>query len=210
MALRAGQRVDLVFTVGQRVLERDNILHLIRLIEQRQQPLVLGGQRCQTGFDIGILLGHVLARTRAVHHMHAAAELLVKHLKLLLRNTQDIACMPAACIAGKTARFKIAACIRCHFLNICRGFVEILRFERQIGVQNQLGILSHRRKVRTALSGICRRVLGPAVRVIRHTAAVTGCRRCRIADACSAGGKQQQKCKEQGEQSFFHNGHLVS
>ena len=43
MALRAGQRVDLVFTVGQRVLERDDILHLIRLIEQRQQPLVLGG-----------------------------------------------------------------------------------------------------------------------------------------------------------------------
>ena len=130
MTLGAGQRVDLIFAVRERVFERNDVLHFARLIEQGEQTLVLGLERGEPGLDVGILLGDVLARTGGVDHMCAVAELRVKRLEFFLRNAQGVVGRAAALVAGKAARLDVAAGLGGQFFQISGGRVEILRLKR--------------------------------------------------------------------------------
>ena len=140
--------------------------------------------------------------------MCAVAELRVKRLEFFLRNAQGVVGRAAALVAGKAARLDVAAGLGGQLFQIGGGRVEILRLKRQIGAQDELGVLPHGGKIRrAAVGGIG--ALRPAVRIHGH---ISGRRRGRrsIAGACAAaGGKREQQSEKQGKQSFFNNRHLV-
>ena len=143
MAHLARQRVDLVFTIGQRVLQFDDILHLPGLIEQRKQAFMLGAQRRQTGLDIGIRHGHIFAPAVRRNNMAGLAELGKHRLKLFLRHAQRVVRRAAALFAIAAAGLDVAARFSRHALDRRAGGVVLLCFQCQVGGQDEFGVFAY-------------------------------------------------------------------
>ena len=203
-AFFAGQAVDLIFAIRQGVFQRDDVFHLGGLAKQLHQPLMLGLQRGQARFDIGVLLGHILAPAARRHHMAGLAELGEARLEFPLRHAQRIAGVPAAQLARHAARLDIAARAGCQRFDIRAGLVERLRLQRQIRGQDELCVLPHRGKInRPAALRRRGRALRPAgVVVLRRRRAAGSVRATRR--AAGRQRQQQDQRRQQRKPSSFH------
>ena len=134
----AGEGFDLILGVGDRALERDDVLHRLGAAQKLLQAVELDLRGLETGFHVVIALADVLRALGLVAHAAQLPDLVQERLELRRRNTDGVA---GTAVAGGIV---VAALLLKVAAELIRQRDDVaLRLFKLGGLQLQIGAVDH-------------------------------------------------------------------